>query len=426
MPGESTSAIDFEHPSHDAFRRVHPPEPTLEQRWNDLADTIVAYRDVLDGRAVDETLPPALVARSWASPLLSLSDAALAQLEIAGSEGTLPDHFPASLHALQAKARALCSVPALAATSSATRRLRRLETPRKRAQVEALSELTMPLVRAASRVVEVGSGHGHLAREVAARCDRPVVGLERDAALSAKARQLPHWDRLSFQEVDVLGSGLALLEGDCALGLHACGELGDALAVSVAERAQSLVLVGCCLQKQRAELRAPLCRLRPDTPELVLPKSLLGLSNFTPRAQGVEASREQNIAARERRHALHALLSLHVGPLRFGAEMDGLNRRAAHGDLRLMVERAFQRRGLPAPSANAIARAAEDAKAIHDQLRRLTLPRILLGRVLEMFTLADRALYLQQAGFEVHIGTAFPKEVSARNLTILAQRRPSP
>lgn len=401
---------------------MQPPQPTLDQRWRALADAIAEYRDVLDGRAIDETVPRALASRGWAEPLLSLSDAELADLEVAGCEGMLPTRFPAALINLQTTARRLCDVPPLVSVAPTARRLRRLETPRKRAQVEALTEITMPLVRAATRVVEVGSGHGHLAREVAARSDRLVVGLERDAAISSKARQLPHWDRLSFREVDVLQHGLALAEGDCALGLHACGELGDALVVGVVERAQSLALVGCCLQKQRADLRIPLVDRYTELPHVTLPKSLLGLSNFTPREQGVEASREENIAARERRHALHALLSAHAGPLRFGAEMDGLNRRAAHDDLTSMVCRAFGRRGLPLPSSSAIADAAARAKSLHDQMRRLTLPRILLGRVLEMFVLVDRALYLERAGFEVTIGTAFPREVSARNLTILARR----
>ncbi|MBL8740440.1 MAG: hypothetical protein JNK04_05080 [Myxococcales bacterium] len=153
-----------------------------------------------------------------------------------------------------------------------------------------------------------------------------------------------------------------------------------------------------------------------------MPKSLLGLSNFTPREQGVEATREENIVARERRHALHALLSEYAGPLRFGAEMDGLNRRAAHGDFSRMVDRAFGRRSIPAPSTAAIERALVAARALHDRIRRLTLPRILLGRLLEMFVLVDRALYLEQAGFTVSVGTAFPREISARNLAILAYR----
>lgn len=395
---------------------------SLGERWDELAAAIATYRDVLEARAVDDTIPAALARREWADALLSLDDRELHALEIAGCEGAFPARFPASLARLQVETRHLCATSPLAPPLEASRPLRRLETPRKRTQVEILGRLTLPLAETAQRVVEVGSGHGHLAREVAASIERPVVGLERDPAISEKARKLPHWDRLSFEEVDVLTGGIALREGDCALGLHACGELGDALTLAVAAHAQSLVLVGCCLQKQRAEVRTPLSAAASAV-DASLAKSLLGLSNFTPREQGVEATREENIAARERRHALHALLVAHAGPLRFGAEMDGLNRRAAHGDLASMVVRAFQRRGLQLPSPRSIEEAARRAKTLHDRLRRLSLPRILLGRVLEMFVAVDRALHLERAGFAVTLGTAFPREISARNLTIVAQRR---
>ncbi len=397
--------------------------PSLTERWEALAQAIVSYRDVLDGRSVDETVPRALETRGWAGPLLALTEEEVSGLEIAGCEGAPPRRLPSSFLELQALARELCTVPTLGSDPTASRRLRRLETPRKRAQVEALSRLALPLVRDATRVVEVGSGHGHLAREVAMQIERPVVGLERDAAISRRANRLANLGRLSFREVDVLRDGLALADGDCVLGLHACGELGDALVVGVAERAQSLVLVGCCLQKQRAAVRTSLNGGRRAAGDMSLPQVLLGLSNFTPREQGVEATRTENIAARERRHALHALLLEHIGPLRFGAEMDGLNRRAAHGDLEAMVVRAFGLRGVPVPSPKAIGDAHRLASCLHDRLRRLSLPRILLGRVLEMFVFVDRALHLESAGFDVTIGTAFAREISARNLTIVARRR---
>lgn len=398
--------------------------PSLRARWDALAGAIVAHRDVLDARIQDETLPAPLVARGWADALLALSEDELVALEIAGCDGTPPSWFPHTLVELHASTAELCNVPALeGAPAPSSRGLRRLETPRKRVQVDALSRLILPLAHDAARVVEVGSGHGHLAREVAERIERPVIGLERNGAISARARGLASSGRLSFVDVDVLSSGLDLKEGDCALGLHACGELGDAMVVGVAERARSLVLVGCCLQKMRAEVRLPLDADRPRSREVALPRSLLGLSNFTPREQGVEATRAENVTARERRLALHALLSAAVGPMRIGAEMDGLNRRAAHGELYAMVTRAHELRGLPVPPKQAAEDAQRAAKVLHGRIRRLSLPRVLLGRVLEMFIFIDRALHLESAGFEVRIGTAFPKEVSARNLTLLARRR---
>lgn len=395
----------------------------MEARWDALAYALTQYRDVLDGRVTDSSVPLPLVRRGWAEPLSSLPEAELIELEIGGCEAAPPARFPESLQALHALSAELCALPALGTLAPPGRKLRRLETPRKRAQVEALARLARPLLEDAKRVVEVGAGHGHLAREVALSNQRPVVALERDPAITAKSRTLGDDDRLTFREVDVLREGLGLAEGDCALGLHACGELGDALVVGVAERAESVLLVGCCLQKLRADVRLPLNDRRALSAEMAFPKSLLGLSNFTPREQGVEATRAENVAAHERRLALHALLSAAAGPIRFGSEMDGLNRRAAHGSLEAMVAAATTRRGLPMPSSEAIADAKRAARALHDHIRRLSLPRVLLGRVLEIFIFVDRALFLESTGFDVTIGTAFPKEISARNLALLGRRR---
>ena len=53
--------------------------------------------------------------------------------------------------------------------------------------------------------------------------------------------------------------------------------------------------------------------------------------------------------------------------------------------------------------------------------RRLSIPRALLARALEVFVLLDRALHLEEHGFDVAIGTLFPSDVSARNLALTAQ-----
>jgi hypothetical protein len=259
----------------------------------------------------------------------------------------------------------------------------------------------------------------------------PVVGLERDDALATRARALSvsAGPSPSFAVTDVLRDGLPLAAGDCVIGLHACGELGDAMVESAARSRASIALVGCCLQKRRALSRRPLCPAPGGDAAidaaLDLPRDLLGLSNLTARDDGVEATRAENLAGRERRLALHRLLSGDgSGPLRLGAEIEGLNRRAAQADLASLVRRAFVLRGRPAPSAEAIERAASWARAHHAQQRRLSLPRAMLARVLEVMVLFDRARYLEERGFEVAFGTLFPVAVSARNLALVATCRP--
>ncbi|MDB5213377.1 MAG: hypothetical protein JWO86_1304, partial [Myxococcaceae bacterium] len=54
----------------------------------------------------------------------------------------------------------------------------------------------------------------------------------------------------------------------------------------------------------------------------------------------------------------------------------------------------------------------------HAQVRRLSLPRALLARVLDVLVLVDRARYLEERGRDVTIGLLFPTAVSARNLVL--------
>jgi hypothetical protein len=251
--------------------------------------------------------------------------------------------------------------------------------------------------------------------------EHPVIGLERDAVLAGRARAMSERRGPSFVVTDVLRDGLTPLPGDCFVGLHACGELGDAMVTSIAGvPGTSLALVGCCLQKRRQLSRLPLCPIPGMGEQLELSRRLLGLSNLTAGDEGVEASRSDNLAARERRLALNRLLAQRWGPVRLGAEIDGLNRRVARRDLSFLVARAFAHRGAPAPSVAAIDEAARWAREAHARARRLSLPRTLLARVLEVYVLLDRAMMLERRGFVVRVGTAFPVDVSARNLALVA------
>lgn len=397
---------------------------TIRARWEGAARLLAGARDVLDARPGGGA-GDALAARGWGEFLASLDDAAVDAWEIGGSDVAWPADAPRSLSAFGQSVRAVCDVPSLpdAAVGEGATTPRRHETPRKQAQIDAFTRVVLPIARGARRVVDVGSGHGHLTREIAERIAMPVVGLERDVALAARARGLVSDGAVAFATTDVIRDGLALEDGDCAIGLHACGELGDAIVVSAARRGASVALVGCCLQKRSAPSRAPLC----DSPEfegkLDLPRGILGLSNLTPRDVGVEATRAENLAARERRLALHRLLSQRDPSLSRGAEIDGLNRRAAQRDLPSLVARAFTLRSQRVPPRTAIDEAAAWAHEEHARERRASIPRSLLARALEVFVLLDRALYLEQRGFDVRVGVLFPTEVSARNLALVATRR---
>ncbi|HEY1100654.1 MAG TPA: methyltransferase [Myxococcota bacterium] len=394
---------------------LHQHEALLAYR----PDVAIGSDDRVDDGVASEAQAP--IDETWAAWLRGLDDEHLAHLETAGVAGAWAD-APPSLRTFVDDVIATTALPALLDAVPCSP-ARRHERPRKQAQIDAFAQLVHARIGEPRRVVDVGSGHGHLTRALAAALRRPTIGLERDPRLAEHARRLAADDDradvdATFVVSDVLHDALVVDDGDCLVGLHACGELGDIACRAVATSTSgALVFVGCCLQKQRAPVRTPLV---DDGARLAKP--LLGLSNLTTRDDGVEASRADNIAGRTRRIALRQLLSQDGVTVRVRAELEGLNRRRAHATLDELVAAAYAHRALPLPSSSRLASAEREATALHAQWRRSMVPRMLLARVIEVFVALDRATFLHQHGCDVDVGVVFPADVSPRNIALVARR----
>jgi hypothetical protein len=415
----------------------------LAERLERAARLVAEHRDVIVTRPDGDVVPEAWARRGWDAYLLGLDDLALDRAELLGLDAALaaspPAAVPPSLAALIEEAARVTTLPPLASppphpgppSPSPSPGWRRASL-RKQEQVRAFVAAVRahPGLAACTRIVDVGSGHGHLTRQLAAALGVPAVALERSPERVEVARRLSGENAtdaaavtVEHLNVDVLEHAPAFAAGDLAVGLHACGELGDALVQRAAAESLPLVLVGCCAQKRRQPAREPLTAVPGLAPSaLELPREALGLANLLPQAEGVERPLADNLEARARRAALHELLlgrGLEVQP---GEEMRGLNRRQAHAPLASLAARALALRGLPAPTAAELDTASQRGALRHGRRRRLALPRTVLGRVLEVYLLLDRAAWLEQAGHQVQVGTLFDTDVSPRNLALLGCR----
>ena len=204
------------------------------------------------------------------------------------------------------------------------------------------------MAEGAARIVDVGAGSGHFTRLASTTFGRDAVGIERDPGRVARAEALaPRPGTARFVVSDACREGLSLAPNDLAVGLHACGELGDKLVLAAAEAGCDLALVSCCLQKIPGAARSPLSAAGEG---LTFPRSMLGLTNLTADPQGVEASLESQLAAREARYALRRLLAARGIDVAPGEEMRGINRRRARAGLAEIAGRALALRGLPLAS----------------------------------------------------------------------------
>jgi hypothetical protein len=313
-------------------------------------------------------------------------------------------------------------VPRLRGTTLLTGEALRSVRFRKRAQLSGLLSAVAGMAHGAERIVDVGAGSGHFTRLSADLFQREALGLERnpERVKSAQKRAQESAVTASFVTVDARET-LQFAERDLAIGLHACGELGDRLVEAAAHARCDLGLVSCCLQKISTPTRRPLSHA-VGAPELR--REHLGLTNLTAQPQGVEASIEVTIGARQTRYALAQLLQARGVVLDAGAEMSGINRRRANQGLAVVAERALALRGLPAPSAAELAHHEALAAEHYGLIRRLSLPRSMLARLIEVLVSLDRAVHLEEQGLAVEVATLFDRAVSPRNIGIFASRSP--
>ncbi|MEP7125260.1 MAG: methyltransferase [Byssovorax sp.] len=403
----------------------------VQSALDGVLHALLPVRDILDGR-VDDVDPPAwCVDRGWVEFLLALGDDELRRCEaegLAARADAMPG-APASLVALAADVLACTALPTLtidrrAAPPSALRSV----SERKREQLAALLGAVGPMAARAARIVDVGAGEGHFTRLAAELFDREALGIERSEirVASATARAQERANEIDargsvarFVALDACKEPLELAADDLAVGLHACGEVGDRLITAAAAAGCEVALVSCCLQKIAGPTRAPLSRAAQG---LTLRKDTLGLTNLTAQPRGIEASLDATLEARQVRFALLRLLRARGVVLAPGEEMRGINRRRAHRGLRDVAERALAQRALPGPTDAEIADHEEESRRLYGVVRRLALPRSMLARLVEIAVVLDRAAALAESGARITVATFVERAVTPRNIVILASR----
>lgn len=401
-------------------------------RREDLArvlDVLTPVLDIVRGPLESPEVPPWCQARGWTEFLLGLSDRELETCEQLGTTRGLSElsHAPDELCELGAAVERVTRLPRLASPKgelpeAALRGIR----ARKREQVDALLSAVTPLVQSARRIVDVGAGSGHFSRLAAELFERETWALDRDAARlrrgseRSEERQRSIGNlRVRFVEVDVGEHALKFEPSDLAVGLHACGELGDRLVSAASAAGCDVVLVSCCLQKTRADQRLPLSHTAARA-GFALQRNVLGLTNLTARVQGVEATLSANLGARETRLALRYLLRARGLSVNAGEEMRGINRRRAQAGFDELAERAFARLGLPAPTPSELQAHAAEARRDHAIMRRLALPRNMLARLVELAIVLDRAALLEEHGAHVNVAEFVDPRVTPRNTVLFA------
>lgn len=389
-------------------------------------DALEGASDIVRERVSDDRPPSWADRRGFTEALASLTDDELTACEEMGLARALPQirGAPAALVELAAAVSEATALPSLP-----TEDLRPLPLhgvrERKRFQLAALLRAVAPMAEEKKRIVDIGAGKGHFSRAASEALAKEVLGVDRDPARVRAATELAGApSNAAFLRLDVFAEALPLGPDDLAVGLHACGEVGDRTARAAAEAGSDLALVSCCLQKIQGAAREPLSATAKSR-GAALPREILGLSNLTARAEGVERPLSETNRAREHRLALRLLLRRRGAPVEHGEEVRGINRRRAYAGLSEIARLALASRGLSPATAEEEAWAAREAKIRFARMRRWNLPRAMLGRLIEVAVSLDRAALFEERGVSATVVSLVDPSVTTRNVVVLASRDPT-
>lgn len=288
--------------------------------------------------------------------------------------------------------------------------------------------------RPPSRVLDWCGGKGHLGRLLGLRLGVPVVVLERESGYAEEAASLAKrlGVELRFVAADAMDEPAAdlvagLPEGALAVGLHACGVLGERLLSLAAEHGLAVAHSPCCLHKVPGlkdgawRPMAAMTRAALAQHALTLDHSAMRLAT-SDEVVARPALRTQRFRENTYRLALDLLLQEASGTASY-TPLGTLPAELVRGDFQAFAFGAAAKLGLELPAFDpdlALERGARRAYAA----RRLGLVRSLFRRAIEVLVALDRAAFLVESGYHVDTVHFAPRAVTPRNILILARRGP--
>lgn len=281
-------------------------------------------------------------------------------------------------------------------------------------------------------LVEWCAGKGHLARTLARRDGRPVDALEWQKTLCESGQTLAERQGLKvrFHHQDVMSDNVTrwLTPSARAAALHACGDLHGQLLQRAAEQGTAITLAPCCYHRTEAEIYQPFSH---QARTLSGEKTLLSEETVLTRDDLAMAVQETVTAPRgARRHRLRA------NAWRLGFD---LLQREVRGENHYLPVPSLAYGKLPSDFAGFCRWAAEQKQVVLPasidwaafesagwrrlaEVTRLELVRHLFRRPLEVWLALDRVRFLEEAGYEVFLGTFCERALTPRNLLIEAKR----
>lgn len=408
------AALDAWLIEHQALWRAKPftsPQLAWEADWPELASWLRG-RTLAQAEAVHHQ--PQLLDAPQPFPSLAARSLALSQL---------PQWHPID-HAVEASP-GLSSACSTTTEASAAELLSRHIPGRKWQQITRFAScVRQGWQQPTHHWLDWCAGKGHLGRLLAWQSGQPLTCLERDPALNQQGAELGRQLGITSQhlDADILQptSWQYLQPQHSVVALHACGQLHmTLLQQAVAHGCNQLALSPCCYNRISSAHYQPLSSAaRASALQLTRDDLGLPMQESITAGQRVRRLRDQSMAWRlafdiwqRQARGVDNYLPTPSRP------ESALKQGIAHFCRDLAAHHQLQ---LPEP---------DDWQQLEHQgwqrlaqVRNLELLPGLFRRPLEIWLLMDRALFLQEQGYQVRVGQFCDQQLTPRNLLLLAEK----
>jgi hypothetical protein len=281
------------------------------------------------------------------------------------------------------------------------------------------------------RMIDIGGGIGLLSQTVSNAYQIKITSVDMDGKLQETGRKRHEknaqgLEKVEFKQIKVSKdepSFLAELNSKrMTVGLHTCGPLAvSQIQASVAQKVKTVINLGCCYLKLNDDDDQNLSEFAKIDPLHMNPYALT-LACGPHRKVSLDSVAFKR-SVKYYRYSLHALLIdkyQRDDILVFGNSSD----KVYDGSFAQYVRGQFEKVGL------AVTQADEELQSFYEEkfpivkkMYAAGFIRDALSRLLEVYLLLDRAIYLEENNYQVEILEVFDENISPRNLAIIAHLR---
>lgn len=303
--------------------------------------------------------------------------------------------------------------------------------PKKQYEIRKLAPMINSLYQnhAIGKIVDIGGGIGLLAQTLANQYGHKVcsvdldpimqkTGLERHRKNATNPQNLVEYRNVKVELGD--GEFAGLVSPDVmTVGLHTCGSLAVAqIEASSRKKARSIVNFGCCYHKLNDQ---NISKFAQEHGSFHLTQFALTLASRA-HLKLPEKDYDFKLKVKYFRYAIHFLLHDLYG-IKELVTLGNSNRDLYEGEFSTYALEQFKRINLgPQHTALELDEYFKSA-AIQDLILKMLAAGTLrdtFGRPLELLLLLDRAIYLEEQGYEVELLQCFDEVTSPRNLGIFS------